>query len=276
MKSHFTALIIICSLNSITSAQTNVIQQNTKALDSQCNMSNINYIGHRGESSTAPENTLAAFRLAWEHNAEGVELDIHLSNDNRIMVIHDGNTKRTSGADLEIKDASSEELKKLDVGVFKDSIYLNERIPFLEEVISILPEGKKLVIEIKCNSDVLPILKQMVDNSGKKAQIILISFNWDVILEAKKMSPEIPCYWLSSKKETLYARLEEAAKEGLDGLDLHYSVIDETLMTKARELSLDIIVWTVDKPDEAQRLINLGVKTITTNSTAWLRSQVNN
>ena len=272
MRSHLLSFIVMDMIFLASCSQSKVAQSYN--LSDQNNMSNICFIGHRGESSIAPENTLAAFRLAWELNADGVELDIHLSKDNRIMVMHDANTKRTSGVDLEIKNTLSDDLRKLDVGVFKDSTYLNERIPFLEEAISTVPEGKKLVIEIKCGSDVLPFLKKVLDESNKKEQIVLISFDWDVIVEAKKYFPETPCYWLSSNKVTLLYKMDEAVKSGLDGLDLNYAVIDETVMRKAKALNLDIIAWTVDKPDEAERLVGLGVKSLTTNRTAWLRSQL--
>ena len=232
----------------------------------------VSFIAHRGESGSAPENTLAAFRMAWEVNADAVELDIHLSKDNRIMVIHDGNTLRTSGQNLVIKDTNSEDLRKIDVGILKDSTFKDERIPFLEEVINTIPPGRKIIIEIKSGADVLPWLEKVVAQSGKKDQLVFISFDWQVIVDAKAIFPENPCYWLSSKKEVLYDKMNEAAAAGLDGLDLQFSVIDEELMDKARQLHLDIMAWTVDNPEEAKRLIGLGVTGITTNRSSWLRS----
>ncbi|MBN1789216.1 MAG: hypothetical protein JW830_01880 [Bacteroidales bacterium] len=234
----------------------------------------ISYIAHRGESGSAPENTLAAFRLAWERNADAVELDIHLSKDNRIMVIHDANTKRTSAEDYSVKDTESDILRTLDVGLFKDSAFKGERIPFLEEAIRIIPPGKKLVVEIKSGSDVLPWLGKVVKASKKEDQLVFIAFDWQVILEARKMFPDNPCYWLSSNKKETMEKLDEAAAAGLDGLDLHFLVIDEALMQEAGNLNLEIMAWTVDNPVEAKRLSDMGVKSITTNHTAWLRSQM--
>jgi len=232
------------------------------------------FIAHRGESGLAPENTLAAFRLAWELNADAVELDIHVSKDNRVMVIHDGNTKRTSGKDLEVKNTLSDDLRKLDVGLFKDSAYRYEKIPFLEEAIAIIPKNKNLVIEIKSGEDVLPALEMIVTTTGKKEQLVFIAFGWNTILETKKLFPKNRCYWLSNNKKEVLEKMEDVAAAGLTGLDLHFLVIDEALMQKARQLNLDVIAWTVDNPVEAKRLSNLGVKSITTNRTAWLRSQM--
>ena len=94
----------------------------------------VEIIGHRGASYLAPENTMASFMLGWEKGAD-VELDIYLTTDNRIVVIHDGTTRRTAGTDLKVAASSSEELRKLDVGRFKSEQFAGERIPFLEDVV---------------------------------------------------------------------------------------------------------------------------------------------
>jgi glycerophosphoryl diester phosphodiesterase len=232
------------------------------------------FIAHRGESGSAPENTLAAFRLAWERNADAVELDIHLSKDNRIMVIHDGNTRRTSGKDFIVKDTDSDVLRTLDVGSFKDSIFRGEKIPFLEEAIDMIPSGKKLVIEIKSGADVLPWLGKLARGSEKAGQLVFIAFDWQVILEARNMFPDNPCYWLSSNKAEIIKKLGDAAAAGLTGLDLFHKVIDQDLMDRARALNLDIMAWTVDDQAEAKRLTELGVRALTTNQTGFLRTQI--
>ena len=234
----------------------------------------VELIAHRGESGQAPENTLAAFRLAWESNADAVELDIHLSKDNRIMVIHDAGTKRTSGENFMIRETGSEILRKLDVGSFKDSLYKGEKIPFLDEVLPIIPSGKKLVIEIKSGADVLPALETLVQQFDKKEQLVFIAFGWEVIVKLKQLFPENKCYWLSSNKKEILDKIDAAVAANLDGLDLHYAAIDKDLMEKAAHANLEVIVWTVDDPAEAKRLIDLGIKGITTNRTAWLRPQL--
>lgn len=234
----------------------------------------VQFVAHRGESSRAPENTLAAFKLAWELNADGAELDIHMSKDHRIMVIHDGNTKRTTGKDFEIKDTDSKQIRKLDAGSFKDSTFRNEKIPFLEEVIKTIPQGKKLFVEIKCPSDVLPWLKKLTQKSGKEAQLVFIGFDWQTMVDTKHVFSQNKCYWLCSAKKELLERIDKTAAEGIDGLDLYSPVIDEDLMGKARQLKLEVLAWTVDDPKEAKRLIDLGVKGITTNRTSWIQSQL--
>ncbi len=234
----------------------------------------VELIAHRGESGLAPENTLAAFRLAWESNADGVELDIHLSGDNRVMVIHDAGTKRTSGQHYMVRETGSEILRKLDVGSYKDSLYKGEKIPFLEEVLPVIPSGKKLVVEIKSGTDVLPVLETLVKRADNARQLVFIAFGWEVIVKLKQMFPENKCYWLSSNRNEILDKIDAAVAANLDGLDLHYAAIDKELMEKAAHANLEVIAWTVDDPVEAKRLIDLGVKGITTNRTAWLRAQL--
>src|SRR6185369_848081 len=86
-------------------------------------------IAHRGASRDAPENTLAAFRLAWQQGADGIEADFRLTRDGRVVCLHDASTGRTAGVDLAVAEASLEELKRLDVGGWKGARWAGERIP---------------------------------------------------------------------------------------------------------------------------------------------------
>lgn len=228
-------------------------------------------IAHRGSSFIAPENTVAAAKLAWQQNADAVELDIYLSKDNRVVVMHDGNTKRTTGQEYKIAETSSDVLRSLDAGSWKNEQYKGEKIPFLEEMIAIVPDGKKLVIEIKCGVEVLPALKTAVDQSGKKKQMVFIAFGWETILATKELFPKNKCFWLSSSAADVQAKLNEKDIRKLDGINLAYKIIDEKMAFQAKRKKLDLLAWTVDDPNEAKRLADLGVKAITTNKPDLIR-----
>lgn len=234
------------------------------------------FIAHRGASFLAPENTVAAAKLAWELGADAVEVDIHLSKDNRIMVIHDKDTKRTCSGkkNLTVADSPSTLLRDLDAGIWKDAKYKGEKIPFLTEIIETVPEGKTLVVEIKCGSEVIPPLVRKIEKSKKKEQIVFIAFDWKTMVEVKKTFPENKCYWLSGSKNGLHKKIVEAAENGLDGVNLHYSIIDEEVVKIAKENNLEVLVWTVDDPAEAKRLTELGVTKITTNKPDWLKEEL--
>lgn len=234
----------------------------------------VEYIAHRGASWEAPENTLSAIRRAWEAGADAVEVDVHLTADNRLAVIHDKDTRRTAGVDWQVSQKTLHELQSLDVGRWKAERFAGERIPTLEEVLDLVPPGKRLFIEIKCKSEILPFLEKAVSESGKRAQVVLICFDPDVLVQCKQQMPDIPAYWLvgtekdndTGKPVPHSAQLLSAVREkNLDGLDVHYEGLSEDFVKAARKAGQDLYVWTVDTSETANRLIQWGVKGITTN-----------
>lgn len=240
-------------------------------------MAQQTFIAHRGASFLAPENTVASAKLAWELGADAVEVDVHLSKDNRVIVIHDKDTKRTCTGkkNLTIAKTPSVLLRDLDAGSWKGEEFKGEKLPFLSEIIETVPEGKTLVVEIKSGGDkIIPALRRCIDNSEKIDQIVFISFGWDTILKTHKEFPENKCYWLSTSKVGLNKKMEQCAELGLIGVNLKYSIIDEEVINAAKALNLDVLTWTVDEAAEAKRLSDLGVSGITTNRPKWLKEEM--
>ncbi len=233
-------------------------------------------IAHRGASYLLPENTVASAKLAWELGADAVELDIHLSKDNRIMVIHDKDTKRTCSGkkNLVIEDTPSMLLRDLDAGKWKGDEFKGEKIPFLKEMIETIPEGKELVVEIKCGMEVFPALKRCIEKTDKADQITFICFDWKIIVEAHKQFPGNKCYWLSSSKTGLAKKIDQAAKEGLTGINLKYSIIDGKVVELAKQNNLEVLTWTLDDPVKAKKLFSIGVAGVTTNRPKWLKEEI--
>lgn len=241
----------------------------------------VEIIAHRGASYLAPENTMASVMLGWQKRAN-VEVDVYLTRDNRIVVIHDDSTKRTAGMDVKVAESTADELRKLDVGTFKSQEYAGEQIPFLDDVVQTIPPGRKLYIEIKCGKEILPYLRELLIRSGKMSQIVIIGFDLETVAESKKLI-DVPTYWLkgtAKDKETEQwiphdPQLAEVARsEGLDGLDVHYAGVTKEFALDVKASGLKFYVWTVDEPQEALRLIELGVDGITTNRPGWLEEQL--
>ncbi len=234
------------------------------------------FIAHRGASYLAPENTVASAKLAWELGADAVEVDVQLSKDNRVVVIHDKDTKRTCPAknNMTIEKTISVLLREADAGEWKDEKYKGEKIPFLSEIIETVPEGKSLVVEIKCGEEILPALLRVVDKSGKSDQIVFIAFNWKTIISTKHEFPDNKCYWLSESKSATKKRIPEIKNVGLDGINLSNEIIDEEIMDLAVAENVKVLSWTIDDPVEAKRLVNLGVTGITTNRPKWLKDEM--
>ncbi len=240
------------------------------------NFAQYTIIAHRGASYLAPENTVASAKLAWELGADAVECDVYLTKDNRVMVIHDKDTRRTCSEkkNLIIEKTPSILLRDLDAGSWKDEKYKGEKIPFISELIETVPEGKKLVVEIKCGEEVLPALKRSIEKSGKGGQIVFIAFDWDTIVKTKKEFPDNKCYWLCSSKATVKKRISEIAGTRLDGINLQNIIIDQEIMDLAKAANIEVLSWTIDDPVEVKRLIDLGVTGITTNRPGWLKEEL--
>jgi glycerophosphoryl diester phosphodiesterase len=234
----------------------------------------VQIIAHRGASAYAPENTLAAVNLAWEMDADAVEVDVHQSKDGRIIVCHDTTTKRTSGGiDLKISETPAAELRQLDVGLFKGRKFAGEKLPFLEEVIATVPKGKQLFVEVKCGQEIIPALKTMLRESGKIDRMVVIGFGLDTMSAVKKAIPEVPVYWLAYSemdKETNTripsdpVWIKWARENGVDGLNVHHEGVHAEFAKAVLDSGMGFYVWTVNSPEDARRLIALGVQGITT------------
>jgi glycerophosphoryl diester phosphodiesterase len=241
-------------------------------------------IAHRGASHDAPENTLASLRLGWEQGADAGELDIHMTKDGQIVLIHDATTKRNIGVDQRVDAQTLAELQTLDAGAWKGAQWKGEKLPTLADALATIPDGKRMFIEIKCEANVLPELERVIKASGKKPeQLAIIAFDYETAEQAKKLLPSLRVYWLASYKadkktgelpqlETLIAKTKAA---GLDGLDLdHKFPIDAAFFAKIKAAGLGFYVWTVNDAEIAKRLIKSGVDGVTTDRPAWLREHL--
>ncbi|RUL86971.1 glycerophosphodiester phosphodiesterase [Tautonia sociabilis] len=245
----------------------------------------VEWIAHRGESFDAPENTLAAFNLAWARGVPAIELDVHLTADDRLVCIHDASTERTTGVDLAVKDTPLDRLRSLDAGSWKDPKFAGEPLPSLEDALATIPDGSRCFIEVKVGPEAVPALVRAVRSSGKTPdQLAVIAFNPDTIAEAKQALPEIPMYWLSGFRRddqtgahttTIDELIAQARSIHADGLDLNYrGPFDADLVRKVKDAGLRLYVWTVDDPEIARRFVSLGVDGITSNRASWMRDQL--
>ena len=244
------------------------------ALAAGTQVSKPEIIAHRGASFDAPENTIAAFQLAWKQDADGIEGDFYLTSDGHVVCSHDPTTKRCGDRTLEIAKSTFDDLRQIDVGAKKGDAWKDARIPTIEEVLATVPQGKKIYIEVK-DIRVVPALKQAVARSSlRPEQIVVISFDRKAVAATKETLGKMKAYWLvnriPSAEETL-AALKEIRADGIsckanDG-------IDAELVKKVHDAGFEFHVWTVDDPAKAKRLLACGVNSITTNRPGWLREQ---
>ncbi|WP_302453468.1 glycerophosphodiester phosphodiesterase [Victivallis vadensis] len=235
------------------------------------------YIAHRGSSGEAPENTLAAFKLAGRQLADGVECDIHRTRDNRLVICHDPSTKRTTGVDLKISESNLAELRRLDAGKFKGEEFKGETLPQLSELLRVVMPEQLVYIELKEDDPlILPLVKEELKKSRVPMERIrLISFHPSLLKLAKEQMPDCKTYYLRGLgTDRATGRPTPSAEElirlaraiNADGLDLgRHPKLDAELVKAIRDGGLELHVWTVDSPMEALRYAALGVDSITTN-----------
>jgi len=238
-------------------------------------------IAHRGESYDAPENTLASINLAWKRDADGVEIDVQLTKDKKIVLIHDKTTLRTGGKYKRIASNNYDEILKIDVGKFKANKWENERIPLLDVVIDTIPRNKILFVEIKSDEKIIKPLKNLIEQKNiNPDQIKFIGFNIYMMELIKKSCPEFESYWIiggkfyknkSNLKETI-TKCKSAELDGLDAQARKY--LNKDVIHSVKNSSLKIYTWTVDDPERAKQLYLAGINGITTNKAAWLKNKL--
>lgn len=241
-------------------------------------------IAHRGAAADAPENTLAAFKLAWQQGADGIEGDFHLTRDGKIVCIHDADTRRTAGQAGQVAEATLAELRRLDVGSWKGEPWRGARIPTLGEVLATVPEGKRVFIEIKCGPQILPALKEAFAGSGlQPGQAIVMSFDDGVIGEAKRLLPQLKALWLTDFKAGPETGVRPSATEilqtldktGADGVGCRaHPAVDQAFMQALRTAQKEVHLWTVDDVALAKRYLQLGVDSLTSNRAGWLKQRL--
>lgn len=243
-------------------------------------------IAHRGASADAPENTLAAFRLAWRQGADGVEGDFYLSADGQIVCIHDPDTKRVADANLNVAESSFAELRQLDVGRWKGPQWAGERIPTLAEVLATVPRGKFFFLEVKCGPEIVNPLRDQLQMAMQSAdRIVIISFDAEVIAECERQMPQYKSYWLTKYRKNEEGQWRPTAAKVADTLrtsradglgskaeTMHF---DENFINRLQRGGIaDFHVWTVDDPRVARLYAQRGAWAITTNRPGWLRAQL--
>jgi len=242
-------------------------------------------VAHRGASLDAPENTLAAFRLAWEQGADAIEGDFYLTSDGQIVCIHDKTTKRVAPEEPELTVAKTtlQELRQLDVGRWKADKFVEERIPTLKEVLTIVPRGKRIFVEIKCGPEIVPALQeQLIASNLDDQQIVIIAFNEAVVRACREEMPQYKCNWLTGYKQkkgeiqwtpttqNVITSLRKTGAVGL-GTQANENVIDSGFVKSVRDAGCEFHVWTVNDIAAAKRFARLGVDSITTDRPALIR-----
>jgi glycerophosphoryl diester phosphodiesterase len=224
----------------------------------------IQITSHRGNSATAPENTLASLESAIEAMADYAEIDVQQTKDGTLVLLHDYNLRRTTGLNKYIWDVSYEELKELDAGSWFDEQFTGVTIPTLEEALELCKGKIQLNIELKVHGSEKNLEEQLVsliEEYDFENQCVISSGNLRVLAKIKELKDELHTgYIITAAYGSIYNRAE------LDFISMKSSFITKSTVETAHRAGKAIHAWTVNSEREMERMKSLGVDNIITDN----------
>ena len=211
--------------------------------------------------------------------ADGVEVDIRLTLDNKIVCHHDKSALRTTGIDRKIEDMSLEEIQSLDCGSWFGENWSDERIPELKDVLKSVPKDKEIYIEVKTKEEIVPFLLQDIDEQKLSIdQITVITFFPEVIREIKRRDANIKCNLLIAfdyKDIAVDEIIDLAVKINANGLGAqNHKRLNRQFIQSLKNTGKSVHVWTVNSRKEAEEYLKNGIDSITTNKPLYLRNHL--
>ena len=218
---------------------------------------------HRGASGLAPENTLASIKKAMDIGAHYSEIDVHLSKDEHVVLLHDETLDRTTNDSGAVYNKTWDELKSLDAGKWFGESFSPEPLPSLEEVMDLVSGKMKLNIEIKISGNEPNIADKVVQLVEKKKfgkQCMITSFDEATVKKVKQINSKLATGLIIGGK------FESNPFEGdWEIISTNYRNVNVEFMENARRANKQVHVWTVNEKAEMKRLIDLNVDGIITN-----------
>lgn len=222
--------------------------------------------GHRGFSGNYPENTMLAFEKAIEVGSDGIELDVHLTKDNVIVICHDELIDRTSNGTGYIKDYTYDELCKFDFYGRFEGQFEFQRIPTLREYLELVKpiDGFITNIELKTGVFEYPGIEKavidMLEEFDIKDRIILSSFNHYTILRCREIAPEVKTGFLT--ETWILDAWDYTKKYAVECIHPDFSYLTKENIKKLQAAGVEINTWTVNNEEDIKRLAQANVDSL--------------
>jgi glycerophosphoryl diester phosphodiesterase len=218
-------------------------------------------MAHRGASSLAPENTLAAFALALNYEPEWIELDVHATLDGEIVVMHDATVDRTTNGQGAIAEMPLAQLRTLDAGAWFGDESQGERVPLLEEVVALVGHRARLNVEIKAGPDLAQVV-EVLRAGGILGESQISSFDLAAIQAVQALTAEPELALITGNG----ADLQVAIAHRLGWLNLHHSGVSADLAAEAHAAGVRVTAWTVNDLARWAELRAMGVDVFCTDT----------
>ena len=229
------------------------------------------WVAHRGAGKLAPENTLAAFRVGAAHGYRAFECDVKLSADGLPFLLHDATLERTSNGSGNAGQQDWARLSLLDAGGWHSRAYAGEPLPSLAGIAAyIIANGYQLNIEIKPTPGQEPLTGRVVAEqaarlwAGQAVPPLLSSFQPEALAAARDAAPELPRALLLDSLPAGWQ--EQALALGVEAVVTHHRLMDAGLLGQLRARQWRAMVYTVNEPADAQRLLALGIDSLITDA----------
>jgi glycerophosphoryl diester phosphodiesterase len=222
-------------------------------------------VAHRGASGHAPENTLAAFRRAVELGAAFIETDLQISRDAHIVIIHDDRLDRTTTGRGPVREHTLAELRELDAGSWYDPRFAGERIPTLEEVLEFSRQSDVVFyLEIKPGAPwgVEEAVVGALRSAGETTRAVVLSFDAATLATVRRLEPTLMTGYLYDRRQP--DAVQRALELGARQLAPRGDLVTPELVAEARRSDLQVVTWTINRPEHMRALAAAGVDGIMT------------
>ncbi|MFI0406106.1 glycerophosphodiester phosphodiesterase [Actinomadura sp. 3N508] len=246
----------------------------------------VTNVAHRGASAYAPENTLAAFRLAVKQRADVFELDVQESKDHKLVIMHDTTLARTTNVEQlypgrgpwKVSDFTLAEIQKLDAGSWFGAKYKGERVPTLDQTLSAMRDrGLGLLVEIK-SPNLYPGIEKRVATALRNSpswlkpdpaerRLAVQSFDWESMRRFHSVLPNVPIGLLGTPKAGDLPELATYA----DQINPPFRDLTASYVKQVHASRMDVLTWTVDDSGDMRKAVQLGVDGVITNKPDVLR-----
>lgn len=249
---------------------TSVKSKKNFSADSSFRSGRMEYIAHRGASGYAPENTMAAFRLAMEMGMANFEFDLHLTRDGVLVVHHDYDFKSTAGLDIKIAGISYGELEKINAAARFKPAFPAQKVPRFEEVMSLIcPSAGMVNVEIKNDGGIYPgieraLLKILHSKKEWAEKALISSFDFPTMERIRALDGNVRLGLLGSRFPLSHA-LKKAGQIGAVSMHFNRRLMFPGVVRKVHEAGMKCLVYTVNTAEEARKLEAMGVDGVFTN-----------
>jgi len=222
------------------------------------------FVAHRGASALAPENTLAAYRLAIQAGMELVECDLRRTRDGTIVIMHDAQVNRTTDGTGQVSELTVEQIKSLDAGSWFHPRFRGERVPTLRQFLDQVAGRIRPVLELKEDGLAAEVAAEL-ERRGLLEQSLIVSFRRSELAEVRRLAPALATGFLCGDELSREQALQGAREVGATMLGPWEGMISPELAAEAHAQGLVLQAWTVDDRTRMAQLLALGVDVIATN-----------